>query len=91
MDAYIKEYEGDRWCTYAVHINNYTITKESQSPIREVLARSCLRAGPGQEASDGSKVRREGKAGLFIYLVKFGRRRDRHERQRLRSRAGVVG
>ena len=50
----------------AVHINNNTIRKESQSPIREVLARSCWRAGSGEEASDRSKVRREGKAGPFI-------------------------
>ena len=66
MDARNQEYEGDQQCTYAVHINNNTIRKESQSPIREVLARSCWRVGPGQEASDGSKVRREGKAGPFI-------------------------
>ena len=36
--------------------------EESQSPIHEVLAKSCWRAGPDQEASDGSKVRREWKA-----------------------------
>ena len=66
MNARNKEYEGDRWCAYAVHINNNTIRKESQSPICEVLARSCWRAGLGQEASDGSKVRREEKAGPFI-------------------------
>ena len=66
MKARNKEYEGDRRCAYAVHIYNNTITKESQSLIREVLARSCWRAGPGQEASDGSKVRREGKARPFI-------------------------
>ena len=66
MNACNKEYKGDQWCAYAVHINNNTITKESQSPIRKVLARSCWRAGLGQEASDGSKVRREGKAGPFI-------------------------
>ena len=66
MDARNKEYEGDRRCAYAVHINNNTTTKESQSPIHEVLIRSCWRAGPGQEALDGSKVRREGKAGRFI-------------------------
>ena len=66
MNARNKEHEGDRRCTYVVHINNNTITKESQSPIREVLVRSCWRVVPGQEASDGSKVRREGKAGPFI-------------------------
>ena len=66
MNACNKEYEGDRQCSYAIHINNNTIRKESQSPFHEVLARSCWRAGPGQEASDGSKVRREGKAGPFI-------------------------
>ena len=66
MNARNKEHEGDRWCAYAVHINNNTITKESQSPIREVLARSSWRAGLGQEALDGSKVRREGKAGPYI-------------------------
>ena len=66
MDARNQEYEGDQWCTYVVHINNNTIRKESQSSIREVLARSCWRAGPSQEASDGSKVRREGNAGPFI-------------------------
>ena len=66
MDARNQEYEGDQRCTYAVHINNNTIRKESQSPIREVLARSYWRAGPGQEALDGIKVRREGKAGPFI-------------------------
>ena len=65
MDARNQEYEGDRRCAYAVHINNI-IRKESQSPIREVLARSCWRASPGQEASDGSKMRREGKVGPFI-------------------------
>ena len=66
MDARNQEYEDDQRSAYEVHINNNTIRKESQSPIREVLARSCWRAGPGQEASDGSKVRREGKAGPFI-------------------------
>ena len=66
MNARNKEHEGDRRCAYAVHINNNTITKESQSPIHEVLARSCWKAGLGQEASDGSKVRREGKIGPFI-------------------------
>ena len=66
MDARNQEYGGDQRCAYAVHINNNTIRKESRSPIREVLARSCWKAGPGQEASDGSKVRREGKAGPFI-------------------------
>ena len=66
MDARNQEYEGDQRCTYAVHINNNTIRKESQNPICEVLARSSWRAGLGQEASDGSKVRREGKAGPFI-------------------------
>ena len=60
------EHEGDRRCSYAVHINNNTITKEGQNPIREDLARSCWRAGLGQEASDGSKVRRVGKLGPFI-------------------------
>ena len=66
MDAPNQEYESDRRCAYAVHINNNTIRKESQSPIYEVLARSCWRAGPGQEALDGSKVKREGKVGPFI-------------------------
>ena len=66
MDACNQEYVGDQRCAYAVHINNNTIRKESQSPIREVLARSYWRAGPGQEALDGSKVRREGKAMPFI-------------------------
>ena len=66
MDARNQEYESDRRCAYAVHIYNNTIRKESQSPIREVLARSCWRARPSHEASDGSKVRREGKAGPFI-------------------------
>ena len=66
MDACNQEYEGDQQCAYEVHISNNIIRKESQSPIREVLARSCWRAGPGQEASDGSKVRREGKVGPFI-------------------------
>ena len=65
MNARNKEHEGDRRCAYAVYIKN-TITKESQSPICEVLARSCWRASSGREASDGSKVRREGKAGPFI-------------------------
>ena len=60
------EHEGDRRCSYVVHINNYTITKEGQNPICEVLARSCWRAGPSQEASDGSKVRKVGKLGPFI-------------------------
>ena len=90
MNARNKEHEGDRRCAYAVHINNNTIPKESQSPIHWVLARSCWRAGPGQEASDGSKVRREGKAAPFIpceIRVQTGR----HGQQRLRSRAGVVG
>ena len=66
MDARNQEYEGDQRCAYVVHRSNNTIRKESQNPIYEVLARSCWRAGPGQEASDGSKVRREGKAGPFI-------------------------
>ena len=66
MNARNKKHEGNRRCAYAVHINNNIITKESQSPIREVLKRSCWRASPGQEASDGSKVRRERKAGPFI-------------------------
>ena len=66
MDVRYQEYESDRRCAYAIHINNNTIRKESQSPICEILARSCWRAGPGQEASDGSKVKREGKAGPFI-------------------------
>ena len=66
MNACNKEHEGDRRSAYAVHINNNTITKESQSPLREVLARSCWRAGLSQEALDGSKVRREGKVGPFI-------------------------
>ena len=66
MNARNKEHEGDQQCAYAVHINNNTITKESQSPIREVLARSCWRVGLGQEAFDGSKVTRKGKAGPFI-------------------------
>ena len=66
MDACNQEYEGDQRCAYAVHISNNTIRKESQSPICEVLARSCSKAGPGQEALDGSKVKREGKAGPFI-------------------------
>ena len=66
MDARNQEYEGDQRCAYVVHISNNTIRKESQSPIHEVLARSFWRAGPGQEASDRSKVRREGKAGPFI-------------------------
>ena len=66
MNGRNKEYEGDRRCAYVAHINNNTIRKESQSPISEVFARNCWRAGPGQEASDGSKVRREGKAGPFI-------------------------
>ena len=66
MDAPNQEYESDQWCAYAVHINNNTIRKESQSPIREVLARSCWRAGLGQEALNRSKVKREGKAGPFI-------------------------
>ena len=65
MNARNEEYEGNRQCAYAVHINN-TITKESQSPIREVLARSCWRVGLGQEASDASKVGREAKARPFI-------------------------
>ena len=89
MDARNQEYEGDQRCAYAVHISNNIIRKESQSPIREVLARSCWKAGPGQEASDGSKVRREGRLGL-LYPMKFGRKRDRHERQRLQSCTGVV-
>ena len=66
MNAHNKEHEGDRQCSYVVHINNNIIKKESQSPIREVLARSCWRAGPGQEASDGSKVSRERKVGPLI-------------------------
>ena len=66
MDTRNQEYESDRWCAYAVHINNNTIKKESQSPICEVLTRSYWKAGPGQEASNGSKVKREGKAGPFI-------------------------
>ena len=66
MDAHNQEYEGDQRCAYAVHISNNTIRKESQSPICEVLARSCWRVGPGQEALDGSKLRRERKAGPFI-------------------------
>ena len=41
-------------------------SKEGQNPIREVLARSSWRAGPHQEASDGSKVKRVGKLGPFI-------------------------
>ena len=90
MDARNQEFEGDQQCAYVVHINNNTIRKESQSPIREVLARSCWKAGPGQEASDGSKVRREGKLGL-LYPVKFGRKQDQRGQQRLQSRAHVVG
>ena len=66
MDARYQEYESDRRCAYVVHINNNTIRKESQSLIREVLARSCWRAGPGQVALDGSKVQRERKTGPFI-------------------------
>ena len=66
MNARNKEYEGDRRFAYAVHINNNTVKKEIQSLIREVLARSCWKVGPGQEALDGSKVRREGKARPFI-------------------------
>ena len=66
MNARNKEYKGDRRCAYVVHINNNTMKKESQSLIREVLTRSYWKAGPGQEASDGSKVRRERKAGPFI-------------------------
>ena len=66
MDARNQEYEGDKQCVYAIHISNNTIRKESQSPIREVLVKSCGRAGLGQETSDGSKVRREGKVGPFI-------------------------
>ena len=66
MDTRNQGYEGDPRYAYAVHIKNNTIRKESQSPIYEVLARSCWRAGPGQKASDGSKVMREGKVGPFI-------------------------
>ena len=66
MDTRNQEYEGDKRCAYAVLISNNTIRKESQSPICEVLARSYWRAGPGQEALDGSKVRREWKVGPFI-------------------------
>ena len=60
------KHEGDRRCSYAVHIKNNTIIKEGQSPICEVLARNCWRVGLDQEASDGSKVRRIGKIGPFI-------------------------
>ena len=66
MNARNKDHEGDRQCAYAIHINNNTKRKESQSHICEVLAKSCWRAGPGQEALDGSKVRRERKVGPFI-------------------------
>ena len=60
------EHEGDRRYSHAVFTNNNTITKEGQNSIHEVLARSCSRVDPGQEASDGSKVKRLGKLGPFI-------------------------
>ena len=62
------EDKGGQWCCYAIQRNSDTITWEGQNPIREVLARSCWKVDPSQEASGGCKVRSSTKARAFYTL-----------------------